>query len=321
MTRARLVVLGVVGLVVAGVVAAVLATRDGSETAPALARGQLLTATATLTPASQLFASAVHVRVDAVVDRTKLDPDRVFLEANWTPYEPATPFLRQRTDVGSVTRLRWTGDLHCVALDCAPDPGSVARKQLRPSYVRYRATPGGPAPAPIRITWPAVSGFSRLDPIHLQRNAIVSKVDRINRLSVLLPPWQLNSLPVGSDSRRISPTALFWVALALALGLVAAAFALARPWLPALSLAGRTRPLSRLEQALVTVERSPGGSEERRKALELLAEELRSSGRGRLAGTAKELAWSAPLPEGDRTTALTAEVRRDLERRTNGHRV
>jgi hypothetical protein len=71
----------------------------------------------------------------------------------------------------------------------------------------------------------------------------------------------------------------------------------------------------------VTVERARGEPEERRKALELLAEELRSSGRGGLAGAAKELAWARPVPGGDRTAELTAEVRRDLERRTNGHRV
>ena len=321
MTRSRLAVLGVLGVAAVGVVlAAVLTSRERPDTRPALAPGQRLTATAIMTPASQLFASLIHVRIDAVVDRTKLDPDRVFLDTDWAPYEPAGPLGRARTDVGSVARLRWSVDLHCVALACAPDPGSVARKEIRPTYVRYRAKPGGPAPAAIRIAWPQVSGFSRLDPIHLQRNAIISRVDRVNRLSVVLPPWQLNSLPVGSDSRHLSPTALFWLAVGLAAGLVAAAFALARPWLPVFSLR-RPPPLSRLEQALVTVERSPGASEERRKALELLAEELRSSGRGRLAGTAKELAWSAPLPAGDRTTALTSEVRRDLERRTNGHRV
>jgi hypothetical protein len=315
-------VLAALALIVVGVVAAVLpSTRSEPKAASASERGALLTAAAVLSPASQLFASALHVRVDAVVDRTRLDPDRVFLDADWKPYEPSAAFERTRTDVGSVSRLRWVGDVRCVVLECAPDPGSVARKELPPAYVRYRPERGTVTPVPIRITWPALSAFSRLDPINVQRNAIVSKVGRFNRLSVVLPPWQLSSLPVGTDSRRLSPTALFWLALLLAGGLVVAALGLARPWLPDLSLRRRTQPLSRLEQALATVERSPGGTEERRKALELLAEELRSSGRGRLAGTAKELAWSAPLPEGDRTAALTAEVRRDLGRRTNGHRL
>jgi hypothetical protein len=322
-TRGRLAVLGVLSLAVVGVVvAAVLATRQRADAGPALGRGESLAASATLTPPSQLFATPVHVRVDAVVDRTRIDPERVVLDAHWNPYEPAAPFVRSRTDVGSISRLRWVGDIHCVVLDCVPDPGSAARRQLRPSYVRYRAAEGGPpGPTPVRITWPELTGFSRLDPIHVQRSAIVSKVGLVNRLSVTLPPWQVNSLPVGSDSHRISPTALMWLSLALALALVAAAFGFARPWLPDLSLRRRQPPLSRLERAVATVERSPGGSEERRKALELLADELRSSGRGALAWTATELAWSPSMPEGDRTAALTAEVRRDLERRSNGHRV
>ena len=143
----------------------------------------------------------------------------------------------------------------------------------------------------------------------------------INRLSVVLPPWHLNSLPLGSDSYRISPTALFWLSLVLAAALVFAAYGLARPWLPDLGLRRRYAPPTRLEQALVTVERARGRPDEKRKALELLAEELDSSGLGGFAGTAKELAWSAAAPEPERTTALTAEIRRDLERRTNGHRV
>jgi hypothetical protein len=322
MTRLRLAILGVFVLIVAGaVVAIVLATRERPPAATSLDRGQLLAASATLSPASQLFASALHVRIDAVVDRRELDPDRVVLDARWAPYEPIGSVERRRTDVGPITRLRWVGDLHCVVVVCVPDPGSAARKQLRPSYIRYVAKPGEPAhPAAIRIVWPEVTGFSRVDPIHLQRNAIVSKVGLINRLSVVLPPWQLNSLPVGSDSYRISPTTLFWLALLFAAVLVASAVFLARPWLPALGLR-RTRPgLSPLERALATVDRAQGRGE-RRKALELLAEELRSSGHGGLAGAAKELAWAKPAPGGDRTAALTAEVRRDLERRTNGHRV
>jgi hypothetical protein len=320
--RARLAVLGVLALAVAGVVVAVvLATRQHADAGPALGPGQLLAAAATLTPPSHLFATPVHVRVDAVVDRTRIDPDRVVLDAHWAPYQPTAPFERSRTDVGSISRLRWVGDIHCVILDCAPEPCSAARRQLRASYVRYRAGKGDLRPAPVRIAWPQVTGFSRLDPIHLQRNAIVSRVGQITRLSVVLPPWQVNSLPVGSDSRRISPTALMWLSLVLAAALVAAAFGFARPWLPAFSFRRRHPPLSRLERALVTVERSPGDSEERRKALELLAEELRSSGRGTLAWTATELAWSASLPESERTAALTAKVRRELERRSNGHRV
>ena len=222
--------------------------------------------------------------------------------------------------VGSIARLRWTGDLHCVIVACAPDPGSARRTGLHPSYVRYQGkAENGAVPEPIQIKWPELSGFSRLDPIDLQRNAIVSRGGRQLRLNVVLPPWRLNTLPLGADSYQISPTALFWLSVGLALALVGAACLLVRPWLPILRR--RPAPLTRLERALAAVEQARGTPGEERKALELLAEELRVSGRGGLAGAAKELAWSRSTPVGERTAALTADVRRELERRSNGHRV
>jgi hypothetical protein len=321
--RLRYVVLGVLVLAAAGVVAAlVLGTSDKPETARSLGRGQLLAASANLTPASHLFAAPIHVRIDAVVDHTRIDPNRVYLQSNWSPYEVVGGLARTRKDVGGVTRLTWSGDIHCVAVDCTPGPGSAVLKLLAPSYLRYRSRPGDRAvPSAVKIAWPHLNGFSRLDPNQLQRTALVSKVGRINRLSVVLPPWRLDSLPLGSNSYRFTPTQLFWLALLFAAALVGAAFLLARPWLPVLGIGRRTPPLSRLERALVTVEQARSEPDEQRKALELLAEELHSSGRGGLAGEAKELAWAQREPEGERTAALTAQVRRDLERRTNGHRV
>jgi hypothetical protein len=321
--RWRFVVLGVLVLAAAAVVAAlVLGTTDKPQTARSLSRGQVLAASANLAPASHLFAGPIHVRIDAVVDHTRIDPNRVYLESNWAPYELIGGFARTREDVGSVTRLTWNGDIHCVAIECTPGPGSAVLKQPRPSYIRYRPRPGEQtAPAAVKIAWPHLNGFSRLDPNQLQRTALVSKVGSVNRLSVVLPPWRLDSLPIGSDSYRITPTKLFWLSLFFATALVAAAVVLVRSWLPDLRFGRKAPPLSPLERALITVEQARPEPDERRKALELLAEELRSSGRGGLAGEAKELAWAQHGPEGDRTSALTAQVRRDLERRSNGHRV
>ena len=78
---------------------------------------------------------------------------------------------------------------------------------------------------------------------------------------------------------------------------------------------------SGLERAVEAVERARGGAaEDERKALELLAAELRKTGSGSLAWTASELAWSSSEPTSDRTVALTDSVRRELAGRTNGHR-
>ena len=115
---------------------------------------------------------------------------------------------------------------------------------------------------------------------------------------------------------------MFWTALALALMLVVATGALLRPYLPGLDWVRRRRAApSPLERALQAVERARGGeTTEERKALELLAAELRRSGRGGLAWTATELAWSPSVPEPGRTGALTESVRRELNGRTNGQR-
>ena len=80
------------------------------------------------------------------------------------------------------------------------------------------------------------------------------------------------------------------------------------------------RPLTPLEQAVALVESSlaRGVVPDQRKALELLAQELGRTGEERIAFSARVLAWSAPAPAGDATTALTGEVRQLINGRTNG---
>jgi hypothetical protein len=75
---------------------------------------------------------------------------------------------------------------------------------------------------------------------------------------------------------------------------------------------------SPLEQALALLE-SPAtnGSHARRRALELVAEEVERWGEDDLALRARTLAWSEGAPEGDETRALAARLRELLER-TNG---
>ena len=87
---------------------------------------------------------------------------------------------------------------------------------------------------------------------------------------------------------------------------------LLHPYLPGFGwLPRRRRESSRLERALAAVERARGGeTAEERKALELLADELRKSGSGGLAWTATELAWSPSEPPPDQTVALTETLLR-----------
>jgi hypothetical protein len=304
-------------------VAAVVASRQHTSTARPLAHGQLLTASANIFPQSFLFGDPVHIRIDAVIDHRKLDPAKIRLETTWSPYTPIESMVETRSDAGGYTVLHWSVDVHCVVVPCVPQVGSTVRHVFEPTTVRYagRAS-GGVKPRPVTIIWPELIALSRLDPIDAERKALVQRLEPVHRrqLVAFAPPWHLDSTNLAAVSYRVSPTTVLWAAVALALGLVLAAAALLRPYLPAVAIRGRRgREQSRLERALDLVERTRGGeATDERKALELLAAELRRSGRKGLAWTATELAWSPVVPAPERTAALTDRVRRELAGRTNG---
>jgi hypothetical protein len=324
MSRARYVLLGaLVAAVVAVVVIAAFGSSGGSSTKQSLGRGQVLAASAKIQPQSLLFGEPVHVQIDAVVDRRQLDPDRIRIDANWAPYQPVAPMTRTRTDVGPYSRLRWAVSVHCVVVDCVPQAGSIARQVFESTTVRYAGrAKNGTTPDPVSITWPQISAVSRLDPLDMERRAVVQRIGPGGQVRAALPPWRVSSTNLDPVSYAIRPSTVFWGSIALALLLVAAAAFLLRPFLPGFDwLPRRARPVTDLERAVEAVERARGGAaDEERKALELLAAELRKSGSGGLAWTATELAWSASAPESDRTVALTDSVRRELAGRTNGHR-
>jgi hypothetical protein len=274
-----------------------------------------------IAPQSFLFGQAVHIRIDALVDRTRLDPARVHLEAKWSPYTPITALSYHRLDAGTYTRLTWRVDLHCVSLECVPRVGSNVRNVFEPATVRYVPGKNDHRSAPsVTITWPNVIAWSRLDPIDSERKAVVRTPGTVihRQNAAFVPPWHVDS-NVAAVSYSARPAVLFWVSLAAALALLGAAFVLARPWLPAIAFGRRAEP-SKLDRALAAVERARGQTVEERKALELLAVELRSSGEEGLAWAASELAWSSEHPEPERTDALAASVRETVAGRTNGHR-
>jgi hypothetical protein len=323
MKQLRYVLLGALVAGAIGVlVVAVFGSRGQSSTAKSLDRGQVLAAAAKIEPQSLLFGAPIHIRIDAVVDRRRLDPNRIHLEAKWTPYQPVTPMVRTATNVGPYTRLRWTVALHCVIVDCVPQAGSIARQTFEATTLRYSGlAKNGSRVDPVTVTWPQISAVSRLDPIDIERRAIINRVGPAGQVRAILPPWRVNSINLAPVSYAFSPSTVFWCSLAFAFLLLLAAAFLLRPYLPGITLIPRRRALSRLERAVEAVERARGGeTAEERKALELLAAELRKSGSGGLAWTATELAWSPSQPPADKTGALTESVRRELAGRTNGHR-
>jgi hypothetical protein len=321
-SRLRWTALGVLLAALAAVIAiGVLSGGSGPSAPRSIADGRPLAATATVFPQSHLFGDRVHVRIDAVVDRRRLDPDHIVLETGWSPYQPAVPPARTRRDVGNFTRLHWAFELYCVVLDCAPQAGSIRRTAFEATTIRYRGkTLHGAPPSPVVISWPSISAVSRLDPIDLERRAIIRRIGANQQLRATLEvPWRRDSASLVATTYRVQPQTIFWTGIAGALLLVAAAGVLLQPYLPRVGRR-RTGP-SPLERAVAAVERTRTGGDlpAERKALELLAAELRRSGEGDLAWTASELAWSEPVPEPELTGALTLGVREAIAARRNGH--
>jgi hypothetical protein len=322
MSRGRWIVLGVLLAALAAVVAIAAFSGGSGPSAPrSIADGRPLAATASVSPQSHLFGERVHVRIDAVVDRRRLKPDDVVLDTGWAPYQPAVPPVRTRRDVGSFTRLHWAFDLYCVVADCAPQAGSIRRTNFEATTIRYRGkTVRGEPPAPVVISWPSISAVSRLDPTDLERRAIIRRTGANQQLRATLEvPWRRDSTTLVPTTYRVDPQTVFWTGIAGALLLLAAAGVLLQPYLP--RLRGLRAGPSPLERALKAVEqtRAKGDLVAERKALELLAAELRRSGEGRLAWAASELAWSEPVPEPELTGALTTDVREAMASRRNGH--
>jgi hypothetical protein len=317
------VAFALVGVAVAVILVVTLSSRSQPSTTGSLPGKQPLSASWLLSPSSVLFGDTVHVRVDATVDRNRLDPDLLRLETNFKPYERLGPRRVSRRDVSHYTHLTYRWNLRCVITECAPDAGALQRFSFLPGELLYSARPkDGKAAPSVPLDWPTIVVLSRIDPIDLQRRA--RGIGRGNRqINVQpLPPWRVDSqlLPV---SYGVRPNTAFWLSVVGALLLIGAASFLLRSYLPAPAFLRRDRhePLP-LERAIAAVEsaRASGLEDRERKALELLGAELLRSGEIRLAESARALAWSQPdPPEPARTAALTVDVRRVIEDRSNGH--
>lgn len=320
--------LAAAGALVAAIVAVVLVItlsgHDQPSAAGSLPRGQALSATWSLFPSPHLFGDTVHMRVEATVDRRRLDPRLLRLEARLKPYEQIGPRRRTQRDIGHYTHLVYRIDLRCVSSDCVAGVGAIRRIHLEPARLVYRGQPPRRGVQPLTHAWPAILAFSRLDPADLAARArgVTPFGQNPNRISKQpLPPWHLDA-GLAPVSYSVRPDSAFWVAIAGALLLVGAAGFLLRPYLPAARFLRRhRREPEPLERALAAVEsaRASGPQERERKALELLGTELVRSGELQLAESARALAWSRPAPpEPALTTALALDVRELIEQRSNG---
>jgi hypothetical protein len=271
-----------------------------------------IAARGTMSPRIVLFGDIVRARVDVIVDAERVDPDSVRVAAAFSPWEVVGQPEQVRREADETTILRTTYVLRCFTSPCLP-PGDAVQLEFdaaRVTYERARdeAAEGVPPRQSLRITWPVVTLYSRY--------ASASFTGREG----LTTPWRADLATLPAVGYRVAPGLV--LALLLAAGVLlagAGGFLVYRAWprrvpAPPPEPEPLPPPLPPLLLALVLLEDAAraDGAEDRRRALELVAEALTEHGDEDLAHSAKILAWSEADPEVEDTTELAARVRATL---------
>lgn len=303
-TTRRFVIGVAVVLAALTAVVLVLALRGGNTAA---VPRQAISGETALSRSAAMFADPVKASVSVLVDRRRVDPERVGFNPSFKPYAVIGVPSIQRYDTGQLTHLKYTANLVCLTYDCLP-PGPNSRVQFRPAEVFYTRRDGGPRRT-LQLAWYPFTLASR-----------TTEADLNNADPFQQPSWRVTTDPLAV-SYGISPGVLRGLLFALS-GLL---FLFALVGLVALFRAVRARirraPTTPLERAVMLVEEATQREDQpaKRKALERLSRELTHSGEQDLALTARELAWAEATPVPSATQPLTVDVRRVIAERSNGH--
>ena len=116
-------------LVIVGVVAGVLVASGGgnagSPPSAIQARGALL-------PGVVLFGDTLTARLDVTLDRSKIDPGSVRVQAGFAPWKPVVPPKQVRRDgSGSSTYIGKTYVLRCLEGACTSQNGAAPAHTVR----------------------------------------------------------------------------------------------------------------------------------------------------------------------------------------------
>ena len=289
MMRARLAVAAIVALIAALAVAGLAGrARDGSAgRAPAAP----LALSAAIEPRAALFGDELTATVAVVVDRRKVDPATVQVDASFRPYT-ATRTVESRVRTGDAERVTVAYRLACLDDVCLPRPAGFSFTPLRAS-----ATTRGGTSIRAEAKWPVVLVGSRVT--EEQRSAASFRAGA----SELVPPdWAVEP---GLAAALLTAAAALFALLAVGV----AAYVLLALW-PRPRLEPRETVLSPVEQALAATRRAAraGGPRERRRALDLLSRALRRADAPELARAATRLAWSSERPAPPRVESFADDV-------------
>lgn len=256
-----------------------------------LGRDLPLKAYASIRPGVHLFGDAVTAQVAVVADRKYVAPANVHVSVHFHPYKAAGPPTLTRSANGRIMQLLWTWKLRCLTVQCIPSTrtSDVARVfRFSPAHIEYRS-PTGQVRYALNARFPRIAAESVLSP---------SEVNAMSQHTLI---WENHLVPLPAPRYRVSPSLLFWLALALAVVLGAAGLTLAGRWAyqfrPARAKHG-PRDSSSLERALTVFFWARAHDDEtlQRKALERVADELPFDVHD-LSETARALAWSEATPD------------------------
>ena len=264
---------------------------------------------AKLLPRTVGFGDTLTAQIEVTVDRRQVDPSTVRVRQEFSPWGQLAPPKQTRHDSDSTTLLRTTYLLRCVIGPCVP-PRETYQLEFDPLVVSYVEKGSGTRDT-VEERWPVLVTHSNIVAGDLERREAAST------------PWRADLLTMPAASYRIAPGLARGLLFAGAILLALAGVALAYRAMPTREPQPEPEPepdpdpgpaLQPLELALIllTDAAHANGAADRRRALELVAEEMEARDVYPLARRARMMAWSEETPTLAETSRLAESVRAEL---------
>jgi hypothetical protein len=302
-----------------------------NESKPPVPGPSGLVTSVSLSPKVLLFGDELKARFVIVVDPDKVNPNVVQLETFFEPFDQVSRTVTRR-DEPNATELVYTITLECNRLRCLPAMTRKREFTFPNARLTYReAGQVSSFPNTFSLGVPPVGIASRLNTEEVTAARQASPVRAVEGSAsglvaedaALLVRDSAARLPAASY--RIDPALLAAILLVLTAALAAAAGVLVVRQIgsddrPAVVEKVAVVPATPLDHALgqLDLALSNGRVDQQRKALELLARELRHSGEDGLAQEARHLAWGEEAVARDDARALAQTVRTTVNGRDNG---